>query len=393
MVAALGCLAHNPHYVPPGRKRRTMGASIRVGIVGAASRGRSFIAAFRHHPHAEITALCDIRRDALDEQAQTLGIEHVFTEYEAMLDSGLVNAVLIGTPMPLHVPQAIPALERGFHVLSEVPAGVSIDECQALVRAARKSAGVYMMAENYCYIRSNVIVREMVRQGLFGDIYLGEGEYVHELKGLNVVTPWRRRWQTGINGNTYCTHSLGPLLQWFAGQRVVSVSCVGTGHHYTDPEGHAYEQEDSVLMLGRLSGGGLVECRLDMLSERPHRMAYYSLQGTTGVYESAYSPDDRDRIWTSRFSPDRVEWKPLEDYAADFLPPLWRNPPKEALESGHWGGDYFEVQDFLQAALDGGPAPIDIDAAMDMTLPGLVSQQSIAQGSAWLPVPDSRTWG
>jgi hypothetical protein len=32
------------------------------------------------------------------------------------------------------------------------------------------------------------------------------------------------------------------------------------------------------------------------------------------------------------------------------------------------------------------------DKAMDMTLPGLVSQQSVAQGSAWLPVPNSREW-
>jgi len=35
---------------------------------------------------------------------------------------------------------------------------------------------------------------------------------------------------------------------------------------------------------------------------------------------------------------------------------------------------------------------VDIDAAMDMTLPGLVSQQSIAEGGRWLPVPDSRQW-
>ena len=33
-----------------------------------------------------------------------------------------------------------------------------------------------------------------------------------------------------------------------------------------------------------------------------------------------------------------------------------------------------------------------IDVAMDMTLPGLMSQQSIAQGSSWAAVPDSRNW-
>jgi hypothetical protein len=35
---------------------------------------------------------------------------------------------------------------------------------------------------------------------------------------------------------------------------------------------------------------------------------------------------------------------------------------------------------------------LGIDAAMDMTLPGLLSQQSIEQGGTWLDVPDSRDW-
>jgi len=40
-----------------------------------------------------------------------------------------------------------------------------------------------------------MIVQEMVRRGEFGTPYYAEGEYLHELKGLNEVTRWRRRWQ------------------------------------------------------------------------------------------------------------------------------------------------------------------------------------------------------
>ena len=74
------------------------------------------------------------------------------------------------------------------------------------------------------------------------------------------------------------------------------------------------------------------------------------------------------------------------------MPDHWRHPPAEALAAGHGGGDYWEVQDFV-AAIRGEKEPaIGIDLAMDMTLPGLVSQQSIAQGSSWVAVPDSRNW-
>lgn len=310
-----------------------------------------------------------------------------------MMDSGLVDAVVVGTPMPLHVTQSIMALERDIHVLSEVPAGVSMEECRDLVCAAKRSKATYMMAENYCYIPTNVLVREIARAGLFGQLYFGEGEYIHELKGLNEITVWRRKWQTGINGCTYPTHSLGPLLQWFGKERVTAVCCVGSGHHYRDPRGAIYENEDTTLTLCRLSGGGLIKLRLDMLSNRPHNLTYYSLQGTDGCYKAARGLGDKPKIWLrGKSGTEKIEWMPLSELESEFLPEKWRNPPGEARKAGHWGGDYWEVQDFVNAILEGKPPPIGIHEAMDMTLPGLASQLSIAQGSTWVAVPDSRAW-
>ena len=71
---------------------------------------------------------------------------------------------------------------------------------------------------------------------------------------------------------------------------------------------------------------------------------------------------------------------------------MWRNPPEEALQAGHGGGDYWEVLDFVHSIVDSVPCPIGIHEAMDMTVPGLISQASIAAGGAWIDVPDSRTW-
>ena len=70
-----------------------------------------------------------------------------------------------------------------------------------------------MMAENYVYTKPNILIRELAKQGLFGDIYFGEGQYIHELKAFNEITKWRRKWQTDRNGCTYPTYSLGPVLQ------------------------------------------------------------------------------------------------------------------------------------------------------------------------------------
>ncbi len=369
---------------------------VNVGIVGAAGRGGNFSAAFEANG-ARIHAVCDVQKDRLTECMKRLGAREKYSDYEKMLDKSDLDAVVIGTPMHLHVPQSVMALERNMHVLCEVPAGVSTDECRALVLAARKSKAVYMMAENYTYIRTNVLVRELARQGLFGEIYYGEGEYLHELKELNEVTRWRRKWQTGVEGVTYGTHSLGPILQWMAGDRVARVSCAGSGHHYKDPRGDEYHQ-DSNVMLCKMRSGGLVKIRVDMLSNRPHAMTNYQIQGTEGAYESSRGgPVDHGKIWLRALSKE-IRWHDVEslmgvDTLADkYLPEIWRRPPAEALRAGHGGGDYFEVRDFVRAIRGDAPCPVGIHEAMDMTLPGLVSQQSILRGGAWLAVPDSREW-
>ncbi len=367
-------------------------SKIQLGLVGACGRGGSFKSTCESLKQFEIRAVCDINREKLPEAAARLGAREQFADFETMINTGRVDAVVIGTPMPFHVPHAIAALSRGVHVLSEVPAGIRIDECRDLVQACRSSKAIYMMAENYTYTRPNVIVRTLIEKGLIGTPYYAEGEYLHELKGLNEITTWRRKWQTGINGITYGTHSLGPILQWMRGDRVESVCCAGSGHHYKDPRDAFYENEDSCVMLGKMRNGGLVKIRVDMLSDRPHNMTNYQVQGTDGCYESARAHGEKNRVWLRSRSTNPNAWTDLEELAEEFLPDYWKAGMEEAGKAGHGGGDYFEMLDFLDAITGKRPCPIGIHEAMDMTLPGLVSQQSILEGGRWLPVPDSRVW-
>ena len=365
---------------------------LNLGIVGACGRGGSFKQVLDAFKMIRVQAVCDTNIEHLPEAAQRFGASEAYTDYEEMIGRSNLDAVILGTPMPFHVPQAITALNKGLHVLSEVPAGVSVEECRALVAACKRSKGIYMMAENYTYLKSNVCVRELVHQGFFGTTYYAEGEYLHELKGLNEITHWRRKWQTGINGITYGTHSLGPILQWMPGDRVVSVCCVGSDHHYRDPRGDYYENEDSCVMLCKMRGGGLVKIRVDMLSDRPHAMTNYALQGADGCYESARAHGERHRIWLRTKSREPNQWLDLESLYESYLPLSWVEMEELAKQAGHGGGDFFEILDFVDALQGKRALTIGIHEAMDMTLPGLISQKSIAEEGRWLDVPDSRTW-
>ena len=362
--------------------------AICAGIAGACRRGGSFKAGL-DAAGIRITAVCDTNAQELAAAAARMGAPRQYLNYEEMLDTAGIDAVIIGTPMQFHVPMAIAALERDIHVLSEVPAGVSVDKCRALVRACQASTAAYMMAENYIYLKHNVLVTELIRRGLLGQVYYAEGQYVHELKQLNEATPWRRTWQTGIAGVTYGTHSLGPILQWLPGDRVAKVCCEDTQVRLRDPRGHEYAQMTPV-MLCKTERGALLKIRVDMLSDRPHAMTGYHVQGTDGCYESGRIPEGASKIWFRELS-KTPRWFNMEQ-VKHYLPELWKNPPPAALAAGHGGGDFFEILDFEKLIRGDADAPFGIHEAMDMTLPGLISQQSVLEGGKWLQVPDSRDW-
>ena len=369
------------------RETKSMKNKLKVGIVGA-PRGQSFIRSFQAIEETDVIAICDLNIDVVEGVASQFNIDQKYTEFEEMVQSDL-DIVVVSTPMPLHAPQSTLALQEGKHVISEVPAATDLQQCWELAKSVENSKKKYMMAENYVYTKPNILIRELAMQGLFGDIYFGEGQYLHELKSLNEITKWRRKWQTGRNGCTYSTHSLGPVLQWFE-DRVCTVSCFGSGHHYEDSEGKQYENEDTISMVCKTTRGGLVEIRVDMLSDRPALGQYYSLQGTKGCYEAARGLGDQPKIWLAEHS-DQIAWQSLSDFEEQYMPEIWRNPSMEALQAGHGGGDYLEVREFVDSIINDTKSPIDIYESLDMTVPGLVSEVSINRESIPVEVPDFRS--
>jgi predicted dehydrogenase len=362
---------------------------LRVGIAG--KRGAAYLAGLRAVPQAEVVALCEANAAALQRAGDYYEIPGRYLRFEEMLEA--VDVVVVATPMHLHVPQCLLALQAGKPVLSEVTAAVSLEECWRLLDAVQASGQTYMMAENVCYTRDNVLIGELVRKGLFGELYFGEGEYLHEVRALHHAPDgsptWRYYWQVGVNGCTYGTHSLGPVMQWFTAadpnERIESVTCLGSGRH-TDPE---HPHDDTCLMLCKLRSGKLIKVRQDMMSNRPYQL-YFSLQGTQGVYEASRVPGQAGHVWFGENRSEHSrEWRSLEDFT-EHLPDAWRNPTEEARQAGHEGSDYYLGRVFMEAVVSGAPSPIDIYSALEWTAAGLCSQISIANGGVSIRVPDFR---
>ena len=307
--------------------------------------------------------------------------------------------------MQLHVPHSLQALDAGKHVMSEVTADVSLEQCRDLVTGieAARSLGVrYMLGEKSCFPPQTILIKNLVNEGLFGEIYFAEGEYIHDIKSIHYSEDgsptWRAVWQVGVNGCTYGTHSLGPILDWFD-ERVASVVCTGSGTH-TAPHNVA---DDTSTMLCKLESGALVTIRVDMLSNRPHSSGYSSLQGTKGCYEGARGLGDRPKIWLDGFgseSSDRssidtapYQWRSLSDLEREHLPPGWSEVPDEVHGPDYGAAEYHMIGEFIQAIREKRDPAIDVYRAVDFTLPGLLSQTSISRGGEPVGVPEFRRGG
>jgi len=113
---------------------------LRIGVIGA-----GMISQVEHIPNLialrdlfEVVGVADPSRQSRDFVTATHGVAG-FETIEALLEAGL-DAVVIGSPDPLHQEQAIAALERGLHVFCEKPLCYSPAEIEAIV-AARDQAG------------------------------------------------------------------------------------------------------------------------------------------------------------------------------------------------------------------------------------------------------------
>ncbi len=364
-------------------------SEVRFGVIGS-NRGRGFLKICSHVGGATVTALYDTERARAQQAGAEFGAQ-AFDDFDAFLSAD-IDAVAIASPLQFHASQAVSALRAGKHVLSEVTACLTLENAKALVQAQRSSKAVYMLAENYRYLDEVELVKRMQDDRRFGEVYFGEGEYIHDCQGIYYNDDGSLTWRGQGFLGVYGTHSLGPLL-YITGDRVKTVSALAVPGGKYDPR----VTFPTMHLLHMVTDGGVTLCvRVDHTSKRPHQMAYYSVQGTRGSYEAWRGLGDKSKVWLEdEHEPSLfrapAQWHALADQAPRYIPDRLAAPP-EARGGGHGTSEFWLLQDFLAAVLGERPASIDVYRGLDYTLPCIYAAASAAKGGTPMDVPDPRTW-
>ena len=121
---------------------------------------------------SHIKAICDVSKESGQELASQYGVEKVYTDYDAALCDTAIDAVYIATPIYLHTPMAVKAIEAGKQVLVEKPLGLTGDDVRAAVQAEAGTSLVCGCAYFRRFYTRYTMLKNMIGNGEFGRIVL-----------------------------------------------------------------------------------------------------------------------------------------------------------------------------------------------------------------------------
>jgi predicted dehydrogenase len=382
---------------------------VRIGYVGVGLQGSSHVRNLIGIPGCRVTAVCDIRSERTDWAAKALTeagqpAPAVYTggprDFERMCETEDLDLVYTATPWEWHVPVMLAAMKNGKHAATEVPAAMTLDDCWAIVEASEKHKKHCVLMENCNYDRMEMMVYNMVRQGLFGEILHAEGGYLHDLRGIKFENRneglWRRAWSMKLDGNPYPTHGLGPIancLEINRGDRfdyLMSVSSPSRGlqnwavDHF--PPDAPERKEKFVLgdvntSLIKTARGRTMMVQHSTNLPRPYSRIHL-VQGTKGLFQGyphrAYI-EGRGRA---------DQWVQAADLLAEFEHPLWKEIAAQAEGAGHGGMDYIEDYRLIKCLREGTPTDMDVYDAAALSSVVELSCQSVAKNGRPMEFPD-----
>jgi Oxidoreductase family, NAD-binding Rossmann fold len=383
--------------------------TVRIGMIGMGNRGIADLSQLLICPGVQINAVCDVvESHAAKAQAMVEAQQHhkpdAYTngpeDYKRLCDRTDLDIVYIATPWNWHVPICVDAMSKGKHAMTEVPAAVTIEECWQLVDTAERTQKHCMILENCCYGPSELMVLNMVRQGLFGEILHGECGYLHDLRSELFSHAGEGLWRTAEhihrNGNLYPTHGLGPMSQYMninRGDRfdyLVSMSSPSAGlqqyaaEHLSpsDPWTKTnFLEGDINTSLIKTINGRTIMVQHDTSNGRPYSRIN-SLLGTRGLFRGY-----PDRIYLDGRSPADTDQTP-DDYK-QYVHPLWKKLEQAAIAAGgHGGMDYVLNWRLIDCLHNGLPLDIDVYDTASWSSVSALSEKSVAARSAPVSFPD-----
>lgn len=382
---------------------------INTCVVGLGCRGYSMLCdVLLNMDDLNVLSVCDVYEDRVQQAVEAAGgSAQGFTDYQQALSVPGLDAVFIFTDWSSHTEIAVYAMKKGIAVACEVGCEYSLENCCRLVRTHEETGTPYMLLENCCWGREELMATAMARRNLFGTIVHCSGAYAHDLRNEIAYGHVNRHYRYDNYANRCCenypTHELGPiakLLDINRGNRIVTVSsfaskAAGLEEYIRSREDATEEMKNTRFLQGDIvttvltcANGETILLRLDTTLPRSYSREF-TVRGTRGLYMQ-----DTNSFF---FDGDKEYFDPAEYYKGslnngeqyrEYLPDAWKNLTDREIQLGHGGMDWLAYTAFVRALKNGEEMPVDVYDAATWQAVSVLSELSIQQGGAPQAMPD-----
>lgn len=192
--------------------------SFRLGLVGCGRVSPNHLNAFKDHPGAQWTAVCDTNPTAAHNRATEWQIPHWYTDFHEMMKAHPdLDVVVVATPSGCHAEHVIALAPYGKNIVVEKPMALRVEDCDAMLRACNASGSRLFTVKQNRFNPAVAAVRQAFEQGRFGKMVSCAVYCRWKREQPYYEDGWHGTWHMdgGVMAQQACHHL--DLLQWFMG--------------------------------------------------------------------------------------------------------------------------------------------------------------------------------
>jgi predicted dehydrogenase len=296
---------------------------VRIGIIGAGFARSTQIPGFKACAGAQIVAIASAHREHAEEVAREFGIEHVETDWRALVERYDIDLVSIVTPVVTHCEMTLAALKRGKAVLCEKPMAMNADEARRMTESAREAGALALIDHELRFLPGRVKMRELVRRGDIGKVRHAKLTFRADSRA-DPNRPWN--WWSDIKQGGGALGAIGSHVidswRWLLDAEVAEViGNLATHIRERKDEGGRVREvttDDEANLLVRFEDGEFTEGATGNASmslvepgKPEHRLELFGSLGALMIEENG-------ELWHSRVG--EGEWRRVETDAGELAP-------------------------------------------------------------------------
>lgn len=397
-------------------------------VIGAGNRGRLYASYAERFPdHLKIVGVSDILESRKDAMGDKHGIpqEHRFGHYREVFEvPKFADVVIISTPDDKHIEPCLKAMELGYDVLLEKPAAQTEAECRQILAYTKKYNRIVAICHVLRYAPYFIALKHAVATGEIGELvniqHMEPIQYAHMAHSY-VRGNWRSEKATTPIILAKSCHDLD-IIRWIVDKPCLTIAADGSLHLFKKenaPEGAPLRctdgcphestcpysaidiyvtrkqhlgvfdlknRRDENEIMEKIKTTGYGRCVYHCDNDQPdHYVSQMTFEdGKTASFTmDAFTPwgGRRTRIMgTTGFIEGDGKTFTVYDFRSNKKK-VWNMDVVDAEEykgSGHGGGDFALVRDFIEAVAtqDNNRLSSTIEASIESHIMGFAAEKS-----------------